>query len=74
MPKLSISERIRVINLYNSDQFKGIKYKYQAVSEAAKLQNICISPRRLFDIIKRWENESKCSFHLKISKYCLILI
>jgi hypothetical protein len=59
MPRLSIPNRIRVINLFNSDQFKNIKHKFDAVSEVAKQQNIFITPRRLRDIIKRWEIYSK---------------
>jgi hypothetical protein len=58
MPRLRISERIRLINLFNSDEFKNLKNKYKIVSEAAEREQIFISPRRLYDIIKKWKDRS----------------
>ena len=41
MPKLRISERIRLINLFNSDAFKNItKNKYKIVAEAAEREHL----------------------------------
>ncbi len=59
MPRLRIAERIRLINLFFSDEYKNIKNKYKVVAEEAIKENIFISARRLFDIIKRWENTRK---------------
>ena len=61
--RLSVENRLRLVNIYNKNKIMLTKNKYDRLSYLAAKEEIYISSRRSRDIIAKWEkNRFYCQY------------